>query len=657
MAKGKGGFLGQDGLNAPDQATGVSATAGDESATVSFTAPSDTGSSDITGYQVQSNNGDGTYYSSYDIENASDDDLSSNFTSKDSDVRNFNFSADGSYLFIPGGFTDTVYRYSLATPWDLTTVTDDSNSKDTSAQATSAMDVWFKPDGTIMYVSDNNTSAIYQYTLSTAYDLSTASYASKSLSTSSQGLYVRGMAINDDGTKFYAFSSNDNTIYQYNATSAYDISTASYASKSFNPSSDAPAPSGGISFNSDGTELFVGGASADSIYKFDLSTAYDISTASYSGVSFAVGNSILTPHCVRFGNSGTKMFVIDSTSDTVFQYTSGLNDYPTSSPVTITGLTNDTSYTFNVWAINSSGWSAPSDASDAVTPLAPAWVFFSGGSNSNSMVQRVNALSAGNSTDFGDMIHGGGNNACGFGSTTRGFQAQGFLTNVIEFVLFASGGNSTDFGDGQYSSLTYAAGISNSTRGIIAGGNQTGNQRNRIQYVTMASAGNAATFGNLLASCSQFAECASTTRGVFMGDNSNRTRMQYITIASTGNALSFGSLSTDQDFGCGFSNSTRGVVNCGDGGVGNVMEYITIASTGNSTDFGDLYVKARARPGGMAGGNIGLIAGGYNNDASSQTNVIQSVTIPTTGNSIDFGDLVSNSTELAASGNAHGGIS
>lgn len=265
---------------------------------------------------------DGAASNTYDLDNASYDDLSSNFTSKDSDVRNFNFSADGNYLFIPGGFTDTVYRYSLATPWDLTTVTDDSNSKDTSAQATSAMDVWFKPDGTIMYVSDNNTSAIYQYTLSTAYDLSTASYASKSLSVSSQGLYVRGMAINDDGTKFYAYSDNSSTIYQYNATTAYDISTASYASKSFNPSSDAPAPTGGISFNSDGTELFVGGASADAIYKFDLSTAYDISTASYSGVSFTVGNSILTPHCVRFGNSGAKMFVIDSTNDTIYQYSS-----------------------------------------------------------------------------------------------------------------------------------------------------------------------------------------------------------------------------------------------------------------------------------------------------------------------------------------------
>jgi hypothetical protein len=43
MAKGKGGFIGQDGLNAPDSPTGASGSAGDEQVEVSFTAPSDVG--------------------------------------------------------------------------------------------------------------------------------------------------------------------------------------------------------------------------------------------------------------------------------------------------------------------------------------------------------------------------------------------------------------------------------------------------------------------------------------------------------------------------------------------------------------------------------------------------------------------------------------
>ena len=52
MARGRGGFIGQDGLNAPDSPTGVSASAGDAQATVSFTAPTDVGASAITGYRA-----------------------------------------------------------------------------------------------------------------------------------------------------------------------------------------------------------------------------------------------------------------------------------------------------------------------------------------------------------------------------------------------------------------------------------------------------------------------------------------------------------------------------------------------------------------------------------------------------------------------------
>ncbi len=59
MAKRTGGFIGQDGINAPDPATGVSASGGDAQATVSFTSPSDVGGAAITGYNVQSNDGIG----------------------------------------------------------------------------------------------------------------------------------------------------------------------------------------------------------------------------------------------------------------------------------------------------------------------------------------------------------------------------------------------------------------------------------------------------------------------------------------------------------------------------------------------------------------------------------------------------------------------
>ena len=118
MAKGKGGFLGQDGLNAPDQATGVTATAGDTQATVSFTAPSDVGGSAITGYHVQSNNGDGSVQTL--ISGSSYDNKSFSFASQENNPMGITFSGDGTKANVAGTASNTVYQYSLSTAWIVT---------------------------------------------------------------------------------------------------------------------------------------------------------------------------------------------------------------------------------------------------------------------------------------------------------------------------------------------------------------------------------------------------------------------------------------------------------------------------------------------------------------------------------------------------------
>ena len=56
MARGRGGFIGQDGLNAPDSPTAVSGTAGDQQVSVAFTAPPDVGGSAITGSRARLGN-------------------------------------------------------------------------------------------------------------------------------------------------------------------------------------------------------------------------------------------------------------------------------------------------------------------------------------------------------------------------------------------------------------------------------------------------------------------------------------------------------------------------------------------------------------------------------------------------------------------------
>ena len=70
------------------------------------------------------------------------------------------------------------------------------------------------------------------------------------------------------------------------------------------------------------------------------------------------------------------------------------------------------------------------------------------------------------------------------------------VTNVIDYITIATTGNSADFGDLTVSAYT-GQGLSNGSRGVFAGGQNTPTNLNSIQYVTIASTGNAQDFGNL----------------------------------------------------------------------------------------------------------------------------------------------------------------
>ncbi|NCX94317.1 MAG: hypothetical protein EBX40_06555, partial [Gammaproteobacteria bacterium] len=140
----------------------------------------------------------------------------------------------------------------------------------------------------------------------------------------------------------------------------------------------------------------------------------------------------------------------------------------------------------------------------------------------------------------------------------------------------------------------------------VFGGGFNGGGTNVIQYITIASAGNATDFGDLTRTNYDLAAFASSTRGVFAGgsDGSTRAQIQYITIASTGNATNFGNLLFGNYANVGLSSNVRGIIGAGrdnsSGGIQtNVIQYITIASTGNAIDFGDL-LQAADNPAGLS---------------------------------------------------------
>ena len=347
----------------------------------------------------------------------------------------------------------------------------------------------------------------------------------------------------------------------------------------------------------------------------------------------------------------------------------GIGVAGSSSPITVTGLTNGTEYTFRAIAINDYGTSAPSVASSAFTPVAPRAVFAGGLNASGTIVNTMDFIeiaATGNAQDFGDLTTARSILA-GMSSATRGCFGGGDIggntTNVIDYVTIASAGNAQDFGDltATGDGLAGTAAVSSTTRGVRAGGGGYSTQTNIMDYITIASTGNATDFGDYQAATSRHAGCQSTTRGIFGGGRRSgglTNQIEYITIANTGNTSNFGNLSASREHVGALSSSTRGIFFGGEeGSAVNKIEYVTIGSTGNTTDFGDL-LQVAAYMCGTSNGTRGIMAGNqYNLTGNQDPEIIQYITISSTGNATDFGNRTGSLGQQSAcvSGN-HGGI-
>ena len=218
--------------------------------------------------------------------------------------------------------------------------------------------------------------------------------------------------------------------------------------------------------------------------------------------------------------------------------------------------------------------------------------------------------------------------------------------NIIDYSTIPTLGNAIDFGDLVTIKQRMAPAASN-TRGILAGGYNVPASSpgfiNDIDYFTIASTGDAANFGDLTRTNNRIAGVSSQIRGCFGGGNPESDVIDYITIAQTGNAVDFGNLTNSRQSVKGLASSTRGLFIGGLDGSDpytslNLVDYITITTTGNATDFGDLN-RASQTGGTCSNSTRGLYTGGYGSPSSpSLVNSIAYCTIATTGNFIDFGD-------------------
>ena len=172
---------------------------------------------------------------------------------QDTFARGIAFSADGSKMFMTGIATSLVYEYDLPLPFDVISAVYNSVSYYPGSIG-QPQALTFNNDGTKMYVV--GTSTVYQYSLSTAFDLSTASYDSVSFAAASQDSAIESVKFNSDGTKMYLAGTANNSVYQYSLSTAFDLSTTSYDSVSFSVSPIGAVPTG-IAFNLDGSKMYI----------------------------------------------------------------------------------------------------------------------------------------------------------------------------------------------------------------------------------------------------------------------------------------------------------------------------------------------------------------------------------------------------------------
>ena len=294
---------------------------------------------------------------------------------------------------------------------------------------------------------------------------------------------------------------------------------------------------------------------------------------------------------------------------------------------------------------------------------------FTGGYRDSPTAKKIDYITIptlGNATEFGSFT----NSIWGTGvsSSTRGIFAGSIYASLgthIEYFTISATGNAFDFGD-LSGNRRGTGGCSNQTRAVIMGGFNP-SQVDIMEYVTISTKGDVINFGNLEIESGDGGSFASPTRGIFYSARVPSATtfvniIEYITIASTGDAKEFGDqLSSKNNEGTGCSNSVRGIkaqgsnsdLGSGSASRENVIEYITIATTGNAIDFGDL--TSKRYDGGAASTEIrGVFYGG--NTGPANVNTIDYVTIASTGNAADFGDAVAAGGRQDGLSDSHGGL-
>jgi len=187
------------------------------------------------------------------------------------------FSSDGLNFYVSDNTSHTITQYVLTIPWDISTRT---FSLETAVLNTVAS-FEFSNDG-LFLIGGTFGAVLYKYELTSAYDLSTintTAIQTVNLPTLLSSIFY-GFRFNNDGTKLFQCTFNDNSIIEYNLSTAYDLTSLNAGAEYFLTTNTQ-----GIMFNNSGERCYLT-TSVGTIHQWILSTAFDLSTATYNTVVF-----------------------------------------------------------------------------------------------------------------------------------------------------------------------------------------------------------------------------------------------------------------------------------------------------------------------------------------------------------------------------------
>jgi hypothetical protein len=230
------------------------------------------------------------------------------------------FKPDGTKMYVyDRGASALIFQYDLSSAWDLSTASVGSPTVvfDPSVSVpTNMYGMTFSPAGTKMVMTGAG-GRVSPFTLSIAWDISSATYDGSFLDVNSQSASAESMAFKSDGTKMFLLGLTPGSVYQYTLSTAFDVLSGSYDSVSY-----ATAGSTGreIIFKSDGGKFFIVDTGPDEVQQYTLSTAWDFTTASYDNITGDVSSQSTNPYGMEFKTDGTKVYVTDLVNKSVYQY-------------------------------------------------------------------------------------------------------------------------------------------------------------------------------------------------------------------------------------------------------------------------------------------------------------------------------------------------